>query len=318
MNFIKIPGKDFEMMDAPVTQKEWSEVMGNDPSCFKGANNPVEQVSWHDCQEFIKKLNEEKDGFIYDLPTEEEWEYCAKSCDKQKIKDIAWCCENSDNKTHPVKQKKPNSLGLYDMLGNVWEWTSTKEGSGRVLRGGGWYDFARVLRSGCRGSISPGIRYGDFGFRLLREEIKCTQKNMQGQCQKDSIQNLNHAKNVALQNMSIDTTMIIKNLLKLFSYVESITLKDIKKEVIGDGDLKSLRSVLSVKNFLRLQEITIKLNPVDENAFENWQALLQIKDGIQNDVSLGSITVLPLANGRIAQAVAKVQEALDELKELLK
>jgi formylglycine-generating enzyme required for sulfatase activity len=115
--------EDFEMMDAPVTQSEWQEVMWDNPSYFKdNPNNPVEQVSWNDCQKFIKKLNEKNDGYVYRLPTEAEWEYCSKSCDKIPLNDQAWYYENSNNKTHPVKQKQPNKLGLYDMLGNVWEW----------------------------------------------------------------------------------------------------------------------------------------------------------------------------------------------------
>lgn len=122
MEFVKIPGKDYEMQDAPVTQKEWTKVMGNNPSYFKGKNNPVETVSWNDCQEFIKKLNESQKEYMYSLPTEEQWEYCAKSCDEIDVLKQAWCWENSKSKTNPVKKKKPNKLGLYDMLGNCWEW----------------------------------------------------------------------------------------------------------------------------------------------------------------------------------------------------
>ena len=114
---------DFEIMDAPVTQSEYKEIIGENPSYFKDQpDNPVEQVSWNDCQEFIKKLNEKNDGYIYRLPTEAEWEYCAKSCDEQKLDDIAWYYKNSDNRTHPARKKKPNELGLYDMIGNVYEW----------------------------------------------------------------------------------------------------------------------------------------------------------------------------------------------------
>ncbi len=115
--------EDFEIMDAPVTQMEWKEIMGNDPSYFKDKpNNPVETVSWNDCQEFIKKMNDKKDGYTYRLPTEAEWEFCAKSCEDVPIDEQAWYYKNSDSLTHPVKQKSPNKLGLYDMLGNVWEW----------------------------------------------------------------------------------------------------------------------------------------------------------------------------------------------------
>jgi formylglycine-generating enzyme required for sulfatase activity len=123
MKFIKIKNQNYEMQDCPVTQAEWKKVMGTNPTHFKNKpNHPVESVSWDDCQEFIKKMNEKKDGYTYNLPTEEQWEFCAKSCDDQKIMEIAWCWENSKSSTHTVRKKKPNKLGLYDMLGNIWEW----------------------------------------------------------------------------------------------------------------------------------------------------------------------------------------------------
>jgi len=168
MKFIKIKGKDFEMQDAPVTQSEYEKIMKVNPSYFKGKNNPVEIVSYDDCQEFIKKLNENQTKYTYRLPTEKEWEYCAKSCDLQKIDEISWNNENSNDKTHPIKQKKPNNLGLYDMLGNVWEWTSTKSGSYRVFRGGSWYNGPLYLRAAFRDYFDPGNRSNGVGFRLLR------------------------------------------------------------------------------------------------------------------------------------------------------
>jgi formylglycine-generating enzyme required for sulfatase activity len=124
--------EDFEIMDTQVTQKQWQDVMGSNPSYFKNnPDNPVETVSWNDVQEFIKKLNEKNDGYVYDLPTEEQWEYACRAGtqtaysfgdDPKDLKDYAWYWENSENTTHPVKQKKPNAWGLYDMHGNVWEW----------------------------------------------------------------------------------------------------------------------------------------------------------------------------------------------------
>lgn len=120
--------KPFEMMDAPVTQKQWEEVMGNNPSCFSGPNRPVENVSWHDCQEFIKKMNEKNDGYTYRLPTEAEWEYCCRAGtstkwfhgdDENGLKEYA---HFNSRETCDVKTKKPNPWGLYDMCGNVWEW----------------------------------------------------------------------------------------------------------------------------------------------------------------------------------------------------
>jgi formylglycine-generating enzyme required for sulfatase activity len=174
MTFIKIPNKSYEMADSPVTQKEWVELMDSNPSHFAGEdNNPVESVSWNMCQEFIKKLNDKKDGYIYALPTEAQWEFCAKSCADQPIMDIAWCWENSEKTTHRVKEKLPNALGLYDMLGNVWEWCDDLvDGSDRGVRGGGWGNGAQNLRPAGRSFYSPGYRGFAFGFRLIREDIK--------------------------------------------------------------------------------------------------------------------------------------------------
>lgn len=174
MKFIKVKMDNitFELAETPVTQGQWFELMGNNPSNFKGINNPVEQVSWNDCQEFINKLNQLNDGYWYRLPFEKEWEFCATSCDEQNINEIAWNKDNSDSKTHEVGKLKPNSLGFYDMLGNVWElcedkW-STQEGSSRVIRGGSWYFHARYLRSAVRYFNSPGYRSNYVGFRPLR------------------------------------------------------------------------------------------------------------------------------------------------------
>ena len=115
-----------------VTQELWEAVMGSNPSYFKGAKRPVEQVSWNDCQEFIRKLNE-KTGKQFRLPTEAEWEYAARGGNHSKgykysgsnnIDDVAWYGDNSGDKTHNVSTKKFNELGIYDMSGNVAEWCS--------------------------------------------------------------------------------------------------------------------------------------------------------------------------------------------------
>lgn len=181
---------DYYMGETVVTQALWKAVMGTNPSRFKGDNNPVEQVSWNDCQEFIKKLNE-KTGQTFRLPTEAEWEYAARGGNKSKgykyagsshAEEVAWFKDNSGVKTHPVKTKKPNELGLFDMSGNVWEWcqdwyggysnskqtnpNGTLSGSGRVRRGGGWYEAAGGCRVSNRGSSTPAFTSLDIGFRL--------------------------------------------------------------------------------------------------------------------------------------------------------
>lgn len=156
-----------------VTQGQWISVMGSNPSNFKGGNLPVESVSWNDCQGFIVKLNALQNEHIYRLPSEAEWVIAAGKA-PEDIQSFAWCYENSDNTTHPVGQKKANEYGLYDMLGNVWEWCQDlyePTGSSRVFRGGSWFDLARSLRSAFRRRVVPGIRYSFLGFRLVRSPL---------------------------------------------------------------------------------------------------------------------------------------------------
>lgn len=117
-----------------VTQKLWKALMGKNPSNFIGDNLPVEKVSWKDCETFIKKLNQ-LTGLNFRLPTEAEWEFAARGGVESKdyiysgsnnANNVAWFKDNSDDKTHPVGTKAPNELGLYDMTGNVGEWTLDK------------------------------------------------------------------------------------------------------------------------------------------------------------------------------------------------
>ena len=125
---------DYYMGETEVTQELWTAVMGKNPSDFESPKNPVECVSWDDCQKFIRKLNK-LTGKKFRLPTEAEWEYAARGGNKSKgclfagsnnIDDVAWYWDNSMQQTHPVAQKQPNELGLYDMCGNVWEWCNDK------------------------------------------------------------------------------------------------------------------------------------------------------------------------------------------------
>lgn len=189
--------KAFEMGKYQVTQEQWQAVMGNNPSYFTGANLPVEMVSWHDVQEFIKKLNAKKDGYSYRLPTEAEWEYACRAGTTGdyagNLDEMAWYDKNSSGKTHPVGQKKPNAWGLYDMHGNVWEWCSdcydanyykqspSADPSGpsivrsivrigwyRVFRGGSWFVSAPDLQSASRSRLTPDKRRRGLGFRLVR------------------------------------------------------------------------------------------------------------------------------------------------------
>ena len=176
------------MGETPVTQMQWITVMGENPSSFKGESNPVEQVSWNDCQEFLKKLNAlsvvKETGLVFRLPTEEEWEYACRAgatgkycklADNSEITEetlgqVAWFMDNSGKRTHPVGQKQPNAFGLYDMHGNVWEWTQTADGGFRVFRGGGWSNSAWSCESSDRRRYSPDFRDDSLGFRLCAEK----------------------------------------------------------------------------------------------------------------------------------------------------
>ncbi len=174
-----------------VTQAEWKAVMGINPSSFKGANLPVDNVSWNDCQEFIRKLNS-LTGKNFRLPTEAEWEFAARggnnSCGykysgSNDIDSVAWYDGNSGRKMHPVGQKSPNELGIYDMSGNVYEWcqdrygiysssyqtnpTGSVSGSYRVNRGGCWYGNVNSCRVSNRDRNSPGISFSFLGLRLV-------------------------------------------------------------------------------------------------------------------------------------------------------
>ncbi len=183
-SMVPIPGKDYRMGKFQVTQAQWEAVRGDNPSRFKGAENPVEQVSWYDCQVFLKRLNElpsvKQTGMTFRLPTEEEWElacragatgdYClldgGTEITDSTLGQVAWFEDNADQKTHPVGQKQPNAFGLYDMHGNVWEWTSTSVRENRVGCGGSCVNSAEGCESSGRGVASPSSRYDNLGFRL--------------------------------------------------------------------------------------------------------------------------------------------------------
>ena len=189
--------KPFYMGKYLVTQEQWEAVMGGNPSYFKGPKNPVEQVSWDDCQEFLAKRNAKSAAGVgkFQLPSEAQWEYACRAgsttrfCfgdDESKLGEYAWYGANSGNTTHPVGEKKPNAWGLYDMHGNVWEWcadrydyeyyansptddpTGPATGTCRVFRGDCWFNPAWLCRSANRfkGGPGPGMRAGLLGLRV--------------------------------------------------------------------------------------------------------------------------------------------------------
>lgn len=182
----------FSIGQYEVTQEEWQAVMGSNPSNFNGPKRPVGNVSWNDCQEFIRKLNA-MTGKHFRLPTEAEWEYAARGGNRSQgykysgsnnLNSVAWYADNSGNTTHDVGLKSPNELGIYDMSGNVREWcqdwygsyssssqtnpTGPSSGSSRVFRGGSWSNLARGCRVSLRSNFNPGNRYGYLGLRLAQ------------------------------------------------------------------------------------------------------------------------------------------------------
>jgi sulfatase modifying factor 1 len=191
--------KGFYMGVYTVTQEQWQEVMGNNPSVFKGEKNlPVEMVSWDDCQEFIKKLRG-KDKKVYRLPTEAEWEYACRAETKTpfhfgELISTDQANYNGDftygdgkkgvdrKKTTPVGSLPANAWGLHDMHGNVFQWCQDwngdypqkdvvdpqgpEKGNSRVLRGGSWFFDPLHCRSAFRDWTVPGIRRSVYGLRV--------------------------------------------------------------------------------------------------------------------------------------------------------
>ncbi len=177
-----------------VTQAQWQAVMGNDQSHFKGTNHPIENVSWHDTQKFLERVNlfiGNSNGKEMSLPTEAQWEYAARAGQAGmfaggSLNEVAWHKGNSGGKTHPVGTKKANAWGLHDMSGNVWEWcqdwysygdelpggidpSGPASGTSRVRRGGSWYNSADDCRVASRFySVFPVISNSNIGFRIAR------------------------------------------------------------------------------------------------------------------------------------------------------
>lgn len=191
-------GRDFYLGRFEVTQAEWEKVMASNPSGFDStrvgrgvSRNPVENVSWNDIREFIRRLNRLDPSSGYRLPTEAEWEYACRAGTTGDFygrpRDaLMWFDRNSGHKTHAVGETRPNAWGLYDMLGNVWEWCGDRygksyyadspgadpagpeKGDRRVIRGGGIYDWSDQCRMPFRCSGKPDDRCDTVGFRLVR------------------------------------------------------------------------------------------------------------------------------------------------------
>ena len=195
----------FWMGKYEVTQAQYEKLMGENPSHFKGARNPVEQVSWSDAMAFCEKLTAREraagrlpDGYEYRLPTEAEWEYAARGGPNSRgftysgaddLAEVGWYGGNSGRRTHAVGEKRANELGIYDMSGNVWEWCldgydddyygrspgvdpmNASAASNRVLRGGSWGSDARYCRVANRSGFRPEVTGSSLGFRVCLARI---------------------------------------------------------------------------------------------------------------------------------------------------
>jgi formylglycine-generating enzyme required for sulfatase activity len=185
--------KGFRIGVTEVTQKQWQQVMGSNPSDFKGDDLPVEHVTWYEAEEFCRRLSQ-KEQKQYRLPTEAEWEYACRAGtktayytgqDKAALDSAGWYRGNSRNQSHPVGLKKSNPWGLYDMHGNVSEWCAERpdadtfksnsaqldreEKKLRDLRGGSWGLGGSDCRSASRHRNAAFFRFFDLGLRVMCE-----------------------------------------------------------------------------------------------------------------------------------------------------
>ncbi|MCL4503148.1 MAG: SUMF1/EgtB/PvdO family nonheme iron enzyme [Deltaproteobacteria bacterium] len=193
--------RGFYLQSTPLTQRQWQAVMGGKPATSStGGDCPVANVSWHECQAFLQKLNLLREG-VYRLPTEAEWEYACRAGGAAALGDreltalfrehdpfleaVAWYCGNSARHAHPVGVKNPNAWDLYDMHGNVMEWcqdwygeypagaavdpTGPPTGVARVIRGGSWFSSAKNCRAACRAKRAPDSRSHYVGLRLVKK-----------------------------------------------------------------------------------------------------------------------------------------------------
>ena len=163
-----IVAKGFQIGQTLVTQQAWLREVGTNPSRYRGPSLPVDQVSWHDAQRYCAAIGMR-------LPTEVEWEYAARAGSATSrygpLESIAWYDGNSQDRTHPVAENSPNAFGLYDMLGDLWEWVQDNYEANtnmRILRGGSFFNPARDLRVSNRLWALPETAHRDMGFRCAR------------------------------------------------------------------------------------------------------------------------------------------------------
>ena len=191
---------DFWLGATEVTQSQWLRLMNSRPGPAAGWRRadwqrlPVVSISWNEAQRFIKKLNAVEKTHTYRLPSEAEWEYAARAGNtdarpfpQDKLNAYAWFLKNSQDEPQPVASKLPNAWGLYDMLGNAWEWVADRysenyyarspgldpqgptRGTQRVRRGGSYHCETHLMRVNYRAADTPDTRYSVLGFRVMRE-----------------------------------------------------------------------------------------------------------------------------------------------------
>lgn len=197
--------RDFWLGATEVTQGQWLRLMGSRPgpdALWRRAGwqqLPVVSISWNDAQRFIKKLNAKEKTHVYRLPSEAEWEYAARAgstdarpFSKEKLAEHSWYLRNSQDEPQPVATKPANAWGLYDMLGNAWEWVADRydekyysrspdtdpqgpsSGAQRVRRGGSYHCEPHLMRVNYRAANTPDTRYSVLGFRVVRTVTKST------------------------------------------------------------------------------------------------------------------------------------------------
>lgn len=167
---VEVPDRGFWVAKVPVTQMVWRLIEGSNPSRFKGDSLPVESVSQNECIKFISRMNRhaivKRSGYVFRLPTSAEWSFFAQR-GRKKFGKIAWSWKDADGSPHPVATKSPNPLGLYDLWGNVWEWCSDGDETGKICLGGCWC----CDEAGCKEEERwpADTRCSFIGFRLCAE-----------------------------------------------------------------------------------------------------------------------------------------------------
>ncbi len=195
--------RGFYIGQTEVTQEQWLAIMENRPGprrLWKSTGwqqLPVASISWEMAQRFVEEINKLDNHYRYRLPTEAEWEYVARSgvselrpVDTEQLGEVAWYIENSSDEVQPVASRRANRYGVYDMLGNVWEWVADwygpesyqrkgaldpagpKNGLFRIRRGGSYHCPLHMVRPGYRAANAPQVRYEVNGFRVIAEPVK--------------------------------------------------------------------------------------------------------------------------------------------------